>query len=627
MPSLLPEVHSNTWGTFVEKVEYVFSELGGLVAETPFSISVLIIGIGVYGGYNLWSSMRGSRKSKGWAGILEKNDIKNYDGQGRLKILNWEKIEQLKLGDLHELIICDEFSDDCTSRLKELLMHKEETGLAKKTEINSLTSAIHLKNVTKIYKLHGSQRDQLIDVLGLNRLGIKIGGGAKEFVALNNISLDVSRGHRIGIVGRNGAGKTTLLKLLCGNFMPTEGVVTVNGMVQALMGAGLGFHPDYTGRENIEASLQYNGLKKAEYDEAIKSIIDFCELGDFLDQPFKIYSLGMQARLMFAAATAIKPDILIVDEVMGAGDAYFVAKSKVRIDKLVSSGCTMLLVSHSMQQVLELCDEAIWLDQGQIRMKGESFLVVKAYEEYLHGPVQKLSMPKLVGATELSDDDVGKLIKLKTMKDSFSSPNTSRPKGLQENMLLQEPWFIPHAEVPDLPYSDAQGFHYVAAGGISRWEPEQGEKEVGFSVITERGLSDTLIALRPAKFIITIAAESDGLFNCRYGIAINDHLGGCVTRIYSPCDQFKIKAGDVHRIELLLNPCQIGPGEYTVGISVIEFTEFENINSAVRYDLLSRSFSIRVELPGSLAALNAGFFHTSEWQFEDKVIHEKSYIQ
>ena len=165
----------------------------------------------------------------------------------------------------------------------------------------SKNNAIRLVNVGKTYKLHGSQRDQLIDVLGLRRFGLKPRIEPKEFVALDQINLEVHRGQRIGIVGRNGAGKTTLLKLLCGNFAPTNGNVEVNGEVQALMNVGLGFHPEYTGRENVEASLQYNGLDTSEYEAAMDSIIDFCELGEFFDQPFKTYSLGMQARLMFAS--------------------------------------------------------------------------------------------------------------------------------------------------------------------------------------------------------------------------------------------------------------------------------------------------------------------------------------
>ncbi len=142
------------------------------------------------------------------------------------------------------------------------LLEKLSTYFLIMREINNI--AISLRNISKIYRLHGSQKDQLIDVLGLQRFGIKPKSQSKSFSALSNINLDVPKGHRIGIIGRNGAGKTTLLKLICGNFMPTSGEIEVNGNVQALMSVGLGFHPEYTGRENIEGSLQYNGLTKSD---------------------------------------------------------------------------------------------------------------------------------------------------------------------------------------------------------------------------------------------------------------------------------------------------------------------------------------------------------------------------
>ncbi len=136
-------------------------------------------------------------------------------------------------------------------------------------------SAIKLDNVSKTYMLHGSQGDQLIEVLGLKKFGFRPKTKPQEFHALKNISLDIKKGQRIGLVGRNGAGKTTLLKLVCGNFAPTQGAVEVEGKIQALMNIGIGFHPDYTGRENVKASLMYNGLDAAEYDEAVEDIIDF----------------------------------------------------------------------------------------------------------------------------------------------------------------------------------------------------------------------------------------------------------------------------------------------------------------------------------------------------------------
>ena len=470
--------------------------------------------------------------------------------------------------------------------------------------------AIRLQNVSKIYKLHGSQSDQLIDVLGLQRFGIKTKTPSKEFAALSDISLDVPRGHRIGIVGRNGAGKTTLLKLICGNFAPTSGEVEVNGTVQALMNVGLGFHPEYTGRENVEASLQYNGLARDEYVKAMEGIVDFCELGDFLDQPFKTYSLGMQARLMFAAATAIRPDILIVDEVLGAGDAYFVAKSKARVERLVDSGCTMLLVSHSMQQILELCDEAIWLDQGRVRMRDTSFNVVKAYEEYIHGPSN--TSPSTHIEFNKNCFALGADAYTPSVLEAAPAPASDMNKR-----VMQAPSFYPNRnDALGLPVVQAPlNLNFQTKGGVSRWDSEVGIKLCGFTMVTERGEGNVLLSLRPARFLLNLVGECDTELRCRYGIVLNDHSGNCVIRIYSPVDCFSIQKGEPRMVEMTFNPLQLGPGEYVVGISILDGGPLETVNSARRYDLLGRSFDVRVEAPESLLPVSANFFHSAEWGF------------
>jgi lipopolysaccharide transport system ATP-binding protein len=480
--------------------------------------------------------------------------------------------------------------------------------------------AISLKNVTKEYRLHGSQADQLIDVLGLQRFGIKPRAPVSTFAVLRNISFDVPHGHRVGIIGRNGAGKTTLLKLICGNFSPTSGEIDVNGTVQALMGVGLGFHPDYTGRQNIEASLHYNGLTKKEYEAALSGIIEFCELGEFLDQPFKTYSLGMQARLMFAAATAVCPNILIVDEVLGAGDAYFVAKSKRRVETLVNSGCTMLLVSHSMSQVLELCEEVIWIDQGEIRMRDDAFIVVKAYEQYIYGTNSNKETGESFNQIGADGKPSKTSASYQKSAKSVLEPNLFNLRDSPSNLLLQEPSFIPHHQEPALPELSIAGFDFEAPGGLSRWDSQLGLKISGFSIVTSNGASNCLLALEPAKFIINIVAEEDGKFDCCYGVALHDHMGACVTRIFSPRDAFTIAKGESRQIELVLNPCQIGPGEYIAGISVTEYSGVEMLNSAKRFDLLARSFRLKVELPESLAAVSCAFFHSAEWVFKQGVI-------
>ena len=476
--------------------------------------------------------------------------------------------------------------------------------------------AIHIEQLSKTYRLHGSQADQLIDVLNLQRFGLRTHSKVQEFPALTDVNLKVERGQRIGIVGRNGAGKSTLLKLICGNVTPTSGTIDVNGTVQALLSMGLGFHPDYTGRENVKSSLQYNGLSTKQYKEAIEGIVDFCELNEFFDQPVKTYSSGMQARLMFAAATAVNPDILIVDEVLGAGDAYFIAKSKRRVESLIGNGCTMLLVSHSMQQILELCDQAIWMDQGTVRMRGDSFEVVKAYEEYLHGPIQTLLLPE-VGEATASDAPAGNNGESADDPAATPAPAVKRPDITRIEDRLQEPRFLPHAADPDLPDVETPHEHkFQARGGLSRWDSEIGLKIVGSTFVTPKGESNEWVTTQPVKCIFTLVGEKEGFFDTRFAFCMYDHLGKCILDIVSGRHTFTTKKGQLHRVELIMNPLQLGPGEYTISISAHDYKALALFNSTRRYDLLSRSLSAQVDLPDTLKVIESGYYHTGEWTVE-----------
>ncbi len=202
----------------------------------------------------------------------------------------------------------------------------------------------------------------------------------EEFWALRGMNLRVRRGERVGLIGNNGAGKSTLLKMVIGNVSPTEGSIQVNGEIQALMELGTGFHPEFTGRQNIRASLAYKGLSLTEIREKEDEIIEFSELDEFIDQPIRTYSAGMQARLSFSTATAVSPDILIVDEVLGAGDAYFAGKCVERMRKITEdAGATVLFVSHDLNSVLQLCDRIIWIHRGVIKMEGNPVDIVKEY--------------------------------------------------------------------------------------------------------------------------------------------------------------------------------------------------------------------------------------------------------
>ena len=241
-------------------------------------------------------------------------------------------------------------------------------------------AAIRLEGVGKMYKIFASRGANLKDALGLPSMHNE---RFTEFWAVRGIDFELFPGERLGIIGRNGAGKSTILKLITENISPSEGTVEVHGQVQALLDTGGGLHPEFTGEENIEAALTFLGLSRTEIAAARGDIAEFTELGRFLSQPFKTYSLGMQARLAFAIATTIRPEILIIDEVLGAGDAYFFAKSAARMRDLLDSGAAVILVSHALDQITRFCDKTIWLDRGRVVMRGETVDVVKRYEKFI----------------------------------------------------------------------------------------------------------------------------------------------------------------------------------------------------------------------------------------------------
>ena len=233
---------------------------------------------------------------------------------------------------------------------------------------------VNVQNVHKAYKIYEKPHDRLLEAL-LRKPRHTV------FKALEDISFYLGIGQSLGVIGDNGAGKSTLLKLLAGTVRPTAGAIEINGRVAALLELGAGFHPEFTGRQNIHLNASLLGIPELEIREKEHEIIKFAELETFIDRPVRTYSSGMHVRLAFSIATTVEPDILIIDEALAVGDMAFKRKCVQRMNRFKEQGKTMLFCSHSMYHVQELCDKVIWLENGKIRKAGTCDEVVGMYED------------------------------------------------------------------------------------------------------------------------------------------------------------------------------------------------------------------------------------------------------
>ena len=246
------------------------------------------------------------------------------------------------------------------------------------------------EDLTKVYRHYNRPLDRLIEALRRKPRH-------RPLTVLEGVSFSLERGQSLGVIGDNGAGKSTLLKLLVGTLTPSRGRVEVLGRVTALLELGAGFHPEFTGRQNILLNASLLGVSQQDIANREKGIIEFSELGDFIDRPVKTYSSGMYIRLGFAIATSIDPDVLVIDEALAVGDMAFQRKCVDRMSGFRDQGKTMIFCSHSMYHVQELCDTALWLDKGRTRRVGPAGEVIAEYEDYCNagGSVQENAVPEI----------------------------------------------------------------------------------------------------------------------------------------------------------------------------------------------------------------------------------------
>lgn len=252
-----------------------------------------------------------------------------------------------------------------------------------------MDTMIQIEHLQKMYHLYDKPIDRLKEVLHPRRKSYH-----KAFYALRDISLTINRGESVGIVGVNGSGKSTLLKIITGVLNPTEGKVETYGKVAALLELGAGFNPEYTGRDNIYLNGTMMGYSEEEMAQRVQPIIDFADIGDFIDQPVKTYSSGMFARLAFAVAINVSPDILIVDEALAVGDTRFQVKCIDKMKELKDQGTTILFVSHATEQIKRFCTRAVWIREGCIYEDGEASQVVDLYDNYMRYGYEENELPE-----------------------------------------------------------------------------------------------------------------------------------------------------------------------------------------------------------------------------------------
>ncbi|CAI1720648.1 ABC transporter ATP-binding protein [Serratia proteamaculans] len=242
-----------------------------------------------------------------------------------------------------------------------------------------MSVAIEFKNVTKRYPLYHHIGSGIKELIFNPRRALSLLSG-RSYLAIEDISFQVQKGESVALIGRNGAGKSTSLGLVAGVMKPTSGRVSVVGRVASMLELGGGFHPELTGRENIRLNATLLGLRRKELKQRLDKIVEFSELGEFIDEPIRVYSSGMLAKLGFSVITQVDPDILIIDEVLAVGDIAFQRKCLSTINEFKKKGVTILFVSHNLEDVEKICDKVIWIEDHKMREIGDAHAVISQYK-------------------------------------------------------------------------------------------------------------------------------------------------------------------------------------------------------------------------------------------------------
>lgn len=431
---------------------------------------------------------------------------------------------------------------------------------------NTLTDlAIEVRHLSKRYEIYAQPGDRLKQFL-LPRMRGLAGRPVKpyfeEFWALHDVSFEVRRGETVGIIGVNGSGKSTLLQMICGTLTPSAGTVQTRGRVAALLELGSGFNPEFTGRENVYLNAAVLGLSAEETDERFDDIASFADIRQFMDQPVKTYSSGMVARLAFAVAVQVDPDVLVVDEALSVGDMAFQEKSFTRMKRIRDAGTSILFVSHAPSAVRNFCDRAIWLERGRVKHIGERLGVCDAYQSEMQ---RTLRAEALVAA-------------------AFASASATAKASVQASV---------QAASGAAASSPALASPPVRTIGIRAVSLDKPEYRMGEDMQVLIGL--TFKGPPPAYGV---------------GLVVYDNLGRVVTLLNTLRDDM-VLTQERPQLTLLIRDNHFAPGDYSVSVSV------SDEQGMFAYDKLEAclNFSVAMERSaGGLARVDGFLRCRHEWR-------------
>lgn len=406
--------------------------------------------------------------------------------------------------------------------------------------MNHQDKAISIANVSKSYKLYQKPSHRVKETFHPFRKKY-----CTPFQALNDISVEIGFGETIGIVGRNGCGKSTLLQIVCGIMPPTSGQLVVNGRISAILELGAGFNPEFSGRDNVYLNCSILGVEKNTVDQKMQSILDFADIGTFIDQPVKTYSSGMTMRLAFSIAISVEPAILVVDEALAVGDAAFQRKCYAKIKSLQEGGTTILFVSHDAGAIVELCNRAILLDQGELIYSGDPKKVISLYHKLLFAPADKLAAVK----NEVIAD-----VKSKEQQFDIEDANITTSKeetaGASEAKAYLNQHLIPKSTI---------------------WYKPNGAKITSPRIISLEGEEVNVLARNDEYFFVYDVTFTEHVFNVRPGLSIKTVRGfdlGGYGRILNSETAKHIEPGTTAEVKLRFR-CSLLPGTFFLNAGIL----------------------------------------------------------